>query len=194
MLIVEDCIVSEDIVDSVFCCPLGKCKGMCCVEGDAGAPLEKAEVSELKKILPKIKKYMTKEGLAVVRQQGVSDLDNDNKPCTPLVDGRECAYAVWCDGVAMCAIEQAYNDGVIQFRKPVSCHLYPIRVDDFSEFRAVNYHRWDVCRCAVEAGKETGVPLYQYLKEPLVRKFGQSWYDELLSQVARYMRRKKNKK
>lgn len=194
MLIVEDCIVSEDIADSLFCCALDKCKGQCCVEGDAGAPLEEVEIPVLQQILPKLKPYMTVEGLEVVQRQGVSDTDPDLNPCTPLVNGRECAFTVWRDGTAMCAIEQAYNDGVISFRKPVSCHLYPIRVDDYGEFRAVNYHRWDVCRCAVAEGRAAGMPLYRYLEEPLVRKFGREWYDELLYQIEQFKERQKDNK
>jgi hypothetical protein len=143
------------------------------------------EIPILEQILSQVRPYMTEEGRRVVDNEGVSSLDNAADPCTPLVDNRECAYVAWgSDGTAYCAIEQAYRNGCIAFPKPVSCHLYPIRVDDFGEFTAVNYHEWDVCSCARIKGKETGIPLYRYLEQPLIRRFGQSWYDELLEQIA----------
>jgi hypothetical protein len=180
MLIVKDCIISEDIAERRFRCDLAQCKGQCCVDGDCGAPLEEAEIAILEQILPEVEPYMTQEGLKVVHEEGVSTLDNAAEPCTPLVNNRECAYVAWgTDGTAYCAIEQAYRDGKIQFMKPISCHLYPIRVDEFGEFKALNYHQWDICRCAMAKGE----PLYQYLKEPLIRRFGQDWYDELLEAI-----------
>ena len=185
MLIVQNAIVSEDVVDRCFCCDLAQSKGCCCVEGDFGAPLLEEEIPILEQILSQVRPYMTEEGRRVVDNEGVSSLDNAADPCTPLVDNRECAYVAWgSDGTAYCAIEQAYRNGCIAFPKPVSCHLYPIRVDDFGEFTAVNYHEWDVCSCARIKGKETGIPLYRYLEQPLIRRFGQSWYDELLEQIA----------
>lgn len=184
MLIVDNAIVSDNIVDKCFCCDLAQCKGECCVEGDCGAPLLEEEIPVLEEILPQVKPYMTAEGIAVVEKEGVSALDNIEEPCTPLVNNRECAYVAWGeDGTAYCAIEQAFRDGKIGWKKPVSCHLYPLRIDDFGEFISVNYHEWDICRCAVAKGKECGVPLYEYLKEPLIRRFGEKWYDELLEQV-----------
>lgn len=185
MLIVKESIVSDDIADCRFCCDLAQCKGQCCVEGDYGAPLTDDEVDTLQRILPQVLPYMTAEGRSVVEREGVSTLDNAAEPCTPLVNNRECAYVAWADdGTALCAIEQACRDGKTDFLKPVSCHLYPIRVDNYGEFTAVNYHRWDVCRCAVTKGNECGVPLYQYLREPLIRRFGQEWYDELLQAIS----------
>lgn len=183
MLIVSNCIVSEDIVDRCFCCPLSECKGQCCVEGDAGAPLEEEEVADLERILPQVKPYMTEKGLAAIEEQGVAVREDGFGISTPLVDDRECAFVAWgTDGTAYCAIEQAWRDGKTDFMKPVSCHLYPLRLDNYGEFVAVNYHQWDICRCA--ANHPDGKPLYQYLREPLVRRFGQAWYDELLEQIA----------
>lgn len=189
MLIVKESIVSDDIAEHRFCCDLAQCKGRCCIEGDYGAPLLEEEVPVLQRILPAVEPYMTEAGRAVIAEQGVSTLDNAAEPCTPLVNNRECAYVAWTpDGTALCAIEQAFRDGKTDFMKPVSCHLYPIRVDEYGEFTAVNYHQWDVCRCAVAKGEECGVPLYQYLREPLIRRFGQAWYDELLEAVATQQR------
>lgn len=183
-MIVEDSIVSDDLALACFCCDLQQCHGACCVEGDSGAPLDEEELATLESIFPKVRPYMAEAGIAVVEQQGVAVRDAEGSLGTPLVAGRECAYAIEENGLTLCAIEKAYRDGVIEYQKPVSCHLYPVRVEDFGEFRAVNYHRWDVCRCAVQKGRETGVPLYQYLKEPLIRRFGEAWYEELCEEIA----------
>ena len=192
MLIVQDCIVTEDLVDKCFACDLAQCKGACCIEGDCGAPLLEEEIPILEKVLPEVEPYMTAEGLDVVHREGVSALDNAAEPCTPLVNNRECAYVAWGeDGTAYCAIEQAFRDGKIDWKKPVSCHLYPIRVDIFGQFTAVNYHQWDICRCAVKCGNTCGIPLYEYLKEPLVRRFGEAWYADLLAAVHEYQERHK---
>lgn len=182
MLIVDDCIISDHLADLRFCCDLAQCKGACCVEGDCGAPLDADEIPILERIYPDVKAYMTPQGVAAVEEQGVSALDVDKLPCTPLVDNRECAYAVREDGITLCAIEKAWRAGKVDFPKPISCHLYPVRIEDFGEFKAVNYHEWDICRCALRKGREEGRPLYQYLREPLIRRFGQDWYDELVAQ------------
>lgn len=192
MLIVKDCIISEDIAEKRFCCDLAKCKGECCIEGDCGAPLEESEIPILERILPEVEPYMTPEGIKVVREEGVAAEDNAGEPCTPLINNRECAYICYGDdGKALCAIEKAYRDGKIDWMKPVSCHLYPVRVDVFGEFTAVNYHKWDICQCAVAKGKECGEPLYKYLKDPLIRRFGQEWYDELVKQAEAWNERNK---
>lgn len=182
MIIVDDCIISDNLADVKFCCDLAACKGACCVEGDCGAPLDKDEIPVLERIYPCVKPYMTEEGIAVVERDGVSSVDVDGLPCTPLVNNCECAYAVVEDGVTLCAIEKAWRAGEIDFQKPISCHLYPVRIEDYGEFKAVNYHEWDICRCAVRKGKDAGLPLYKYLETPLVRRFGQEWYDELCVQ------------
>lgn len=180
MLIIGDTIVSDDIVERHFCCQLQCCKGQCCVEGDCGAPLERDEIPILERILDTIKPYMTEAGWQEVEQTGVWVYDNDFEPCTPLINNRECAYiAQDATGTAFCAIEKAFRDGRIDFMKPISCHLYPIRVDRYPEFSAVNYHQWEVC--GTQGNVANAQPLYRYLKEPLIRKFGQQWYDELLS-------------
>ena len=187
MIIVGNTIVSDDIADCRFRCDLACCKGACCVEGDSGAPLREEEVAVLEALLPEVEPYMTPEGIAAVHAHGVAIRDNDGDLGTPLVDGGACAYITYDgNGCALCAIEKAYRAKNFQFStfnyqfpKPVSCHLYPIRVEDYGEFTAVNYHQWDICRCA----KGNGEPLYMYLKEPLVRRFGQQWYDELLQEI-----------
>lgn len=184
MLIVQSAIVSDNIADRCFSCQLSKCKGACCVEGDRGAPLTPDEVDTINSILPQVRPYMTEAGLLVVDSVGPSAIDSDGDLGTSLVNGCECAFVTFTDdGTALCAIERAFLDGKTDFRKPVSCHLYPIRIEDYGEFQAVNYHEWDICRCAVVKGREDGIPLYQYLKEPLIRRFGEDWYQELLEQI-----------
>lgn len=184
MLIVDDCIISDNLADVCFCCDLASCKGACCVEGDSGAPLDADEVPVLERIYPSVKPYMTAAGIDVVEREGVSAIDVDGLPCTPLVESRECAYAVVENGLTLCAIEKAWRDGKIDYQKPISCHLYPVRIEDYGEFKAVNYHEWDICRCAVMKGRGEGIPLYRYLEQPLVRRFGQAWYDELCDQIS----------
>ncbi|MBP3763244.1 MAG: DUF3109 family protein [Bacteroidales bacterium] len=180
MIVVKNSIVSDDVADQCFGCDLACCKGACCVEGDSGAPLLEEEVAVLETVLPEVKPYMTEEGLRAVECQGVAVRDKDGDLGTPLIAGGACAYITYADGCTLCAIEKACRDGRIGFLKPVSCHLYPIRVEDYGEFTAVNYHRWDICRPA----KGQGEPLYKYLKEPLIRRFGAEWYDELLHEIS----------
>ncbi|MGJ8665061.1 MAG: DUF3109 family protein [Patiriisocius sp.] len=173
-------IVSEDLIEKDFVCNLGACKGECCVAGEAGAPVSKEEVSILKEIYPKVKPFLRPEGIASIEAQGthiVSDLDELE---TPLVNGEECAYVNFSEnGTAGCGIEDAYNAGEIDFKKPISCHLYPVRVQDYSEFAAVNYHKWPICNDACTLGNELKVPVYKFVKEALIRKFGVHWYAEL---------------
>lgn len=187
MIIVENSIISEDIADKCFCCDLDQCRGMCCVEGDAGAPLEKSEIPILDEIFPKIRPYMTAEGIAEAERNGLHTTDSEGVLCTPLVNNRECIFTIFEEGIAKCAIEKAFFDKKITFRKPVSCHLYPLRIDDYGEFQTVNYHTWDVCKTAVCKGEKEQMPLYIYLKEPLIRKFGEKWYNELVERCEEFL-------
>ncbi|PKG50069.1 DUF3109 family protein [Olleya sp. 1-3] len=173
-------IVSESIIEKDFVCNLSACKGACCVEGDAGAPLSEEEARILKEIYPKVKPYLREEGIASIEAQGTSIITGFGDLETPLVGGAECAYVTFDDKkTAMCGIEQAYNAGEVEWKKPVSCHLYPIRVKDYTEFSAVNYDKWDICDDACSLGKELQVPVYKFVKEALVRRFGEDWYTEL---------------
>lgn len=173
-------IVSEDIINKDFVCNLSACKGQCCIDGDAGAPLDEAETQILKAIYPKIKPYLRLEGIAAIEAQGTHITTELGELETPLINGADCAYVIFDDKkVAMCAIEEAYNQGDIEWKKPVSCHLYPVRVKDYTEFSAVNYHRWPICDDACILGKELQVPVYKFVKEALIRKFGEDWYTEL---------------
>lgn len=173
-------IVSEDIIEKDFLCNLSACKGACCIDGDAGAPLEKEEVQILKDIYPKVKPFMREEGIKVVEAQGTSITTEHGELETPLINGADCAYVAFDDkGIALCAIEEAYNQGEVDWKKPISCHLYPVRVKEYSSFSAVNYHQWYICDDACALGKELQVPIYKFVKEALVRKFGEAWYTEL---------------
>ncbi|HZW77859.1 MAG TPA: DUF3109 family protein [Flavobacteriaceae bacterium] len=173
-------IVSEDIIEKDFVCNLNACKGACCIEGDAGAPLEKEEVDILWNLYPKIKPFLRPQGIRAIEQQGTHVETPGGEFETPLVNGGECAYVTFTEtGIATCGIEDAYNAGVIDFQKPVSCHLYPIRVQEYSEFSALNYHRWPICDPACALGKELRVPIYKFVKNALIRKFGEDWYLEL---------------
>jgi hypothetical protein len=173
-------LVSEDIIENDFVCNLSACKGACCVEGDAGAPLEKKEVGILEELYPKIKPFLRKEGIEAIEAQGTSITSPLGELETPLINGADCAYVIFDDkNKALCGIEEAYNQGAIDWKKPVSCHLYPVRVKDYSEFSAVNYDRWHICDDACTLGKELQVPIYKFVKQALIRKFGEAWYQEL---------------
>ena len=173
-------IVTEDLLEKDFVCNISKCKGICCVAGEAGAPLEKEEVQILEGIYPTLKPYLRQEGIEAIEVQGTSVVSDFGELETPLVNGSECVYVVFDENkTAHCGIEQAYNDGKVNWKKPISCHLYPVRVKDYSEFAAVNYHSWDICNDACTLGKELKVPVYEFVKEALVRKFGEDWYSQL---------------
>ena len=173
-------LVSEDIIEKDFVCNLSTCKGICCVEGEAGAPLEEKETHILSEIFPKVKPFMRSEGIKAVTTQGTSIKTEDGELETPLINGGDCAYVTFnAEGIAMCAIEEAYNQGEIDWKKPISCHLYPIRVQEYSEFAAVNYHKWEICDDACSLGKELQIPVYKFVKQALIRKFGEEWYTEL---------------
>ncbi len=173
-------IVSEDIIEKDFICNLSACKGACCVDGDAGAPLDKEEAEILKNIYPRVKPFLRKEGRKAIENQGTSIITKGGEIETPLINGGDCAYVIFDEKkIALCGIEEAYNQGEIKWKKPVSCHLYPVRVKDYSEFSAVNYHRWQICDDACMLGKELQVPVYKFVKEALIRKFGEDWYTEL---------------
>src|SRR5690554_3071866 len=172
-------IVSEDILEKELVCNLSVCKGACCVDGDAGAPLSKEETKILEEIYPILKPYLREEGIKAIEEQGKWITGWDSGLETPLIEGKDCAYVIFDGATALCGIEQAYNEGKIGWKKPISCHLYPIRIKEFSDFSAVNYDRWDICNDACTLGKELGVPVYKFVKEALIRHFGQKWYEEL---------------
>ena len=180
MIQIDDKLISEDLFSEEFVCNLAKCKGICCVEGDAGAPLDEDETKILDEIYPKIKSYLRPEGIQAIEEQGTYTLDFEGDLVTPLVNNAECAYVIFDEkGYTKCAIEKAYEDGVIDWQKPISCHLSPIRITEYSNFSAINYHEWDICSDACTLGKELGVKVYQFLKKPLIRKYGEEFYQTL---------------
>ncbi|GGC89825.1 hypothetical protein GCM10011508_16380 [Flavobacterium lutivivi] len=172
-------IVSEDVLVKEFVCNLSACHGACCIDGDAGAPLSKEETEILEKIYPKIKPFLRPEGIASIEEKGTWVVGTDQDLETPLIDNKDCAYVIFDGKTALCGIEQAYNQGLIDWKKPVSCHLYPVRIKEFSSFSAVNYDRWDICNDACSLGKELKIPVYKFVKEALIRRFGKEWYEEL---------------
>jgi hypothetical protein len=179
MLRIDDTLISLDLLDKKFCCHLDKCKGLCCVKGDSGAPLTDAEVKLLPEIIEKVKPYMRQEGIESIEKQGTSVIDSDHEYVTPLINGEECVYTIFEDGIAKCAIEKAWLEKVISFQKPVSCHLYPVRVKQYESFDAVNYDKWDICQAARALGDRKGIPVFQFVKDALVRRFGENWYNRL---------------
>lgn len=179
MIQIGNTLVSFDIFEKKFCCDLARCKGACCIEGDAGAPLDREEPELIEANYEGIRPFMRPEGVEAVREQGFAVIDSDGDLGTPLIEGRDCAYAIEENGICWCAIEKAWSQGKSAFRKPVSCHLYPIRVSDFGEFRALNYHKWEICRGACEKGEREGIPVYRFLREALIDRYGEEWYRQL---------------
>ncbi len=183
MIIIQDKLVSDDVIKKQFKCNLNACKGACCIEGDTGAPLEEEERNTLEEIYSIVEPYLTEEGKQAIEEQGKSVYFPEAEEFgTPLIGGGPCAYLNFSeDGIVMCGIEQAYFDGKIEFRKPISCQLYPIRVEknETVGFEALNYDIWDICSAACQLGKEEQLPIYQFLKDALTRKYGKEFFDEL---------------
>ncbi len=181
MLIVQEVLISTELFTEQFVCNLKACKGACCWEGDWGAPLESAELHTLERIYEDIQPYLTIAGRAVIENEGAYTYYKEPKEYgTPLVDGKACAYLTYDErGVAQCGIEKAYEAGATDFRKPVSCHLYPVRVKRKKNFEALNYDRWDICSAACTLGKELQMPVYQFVRDALIRKYGPDFFEEL---------------
>lgn len=179
MLRIGDTIFSLDILEKKFRCSLPHCLGNCCRYGDAGAPLTNDEAEILDDIFPAVISYLRPEGLDAIKLKGTSVIDTDGEKVTPLIGNEECAYTMIHNGILMCALEKAWSDKRTDFRKPLSCHLFPVRIKQYSGFRAVNYHELDICRTARERGLKEGIYVYKFLKEPLKRALGKDLYEEL---------------
>jgi hypothetical protein len=180
VLQIDDTLVSLDLIERFFACDMAHCRGACCIEGDAGAPLEEEEFNLLNEILPAIWDDLAPAAQAVVRRQGIAYIDAEGDIVTSIVDGKDCIFTCSdAGGICRCAIEKAFRQERINFFKPLSCHLYPVRITRYNAFAAVNYHRWKICRAAEIAGERIGMPLYRFLREPLIRRFGQIWYEQL---------------
>lgn len=181
MIAIDKTLISEDVLDKKFVCDLNACKGECCIAGDSGAPLEKDELEILESVLEKVKPYMVKKGINAIEKHGSYVIDSDGDYTTTLVsEGGECAFVFFDENkIAKCSFEQAFYDGKINWKKPISCHLYPIRITKHKGYDAVNYNKWDICSPACECGKKLDVPVYKFLKEPLIRKYGKEWFKQL---------------
>jgi hypothetical protein len=180
MFAVKNTLVSDDILDRKFICDLNACKGACCVEGDAGAPLEEGEIKIMAEIIEHVKPNMSADGLLELEKQGLFVTDYDGDFVTPLVNGnKHCIYTIFENGIAQCSIEKTYNEGKIAFKKPLSCHLYPIRTSSVNGYEVLNYNEWGICRPACALGERHKVAVHKFLQEPLIRKYGEEWYKEL---------------
>lgn len=180
MIQIDDKLISDNLFDKKFVCDLNACKGACCIEGDAGAPLEKEETKILDKIFSKVKPYLRPEGVKAIEEQGKWIKAKDGELETPLVNGAECAYVIFDEkGITKCGIEKAYEEGKVEYKKPISCHLYPIRTKETKAGTILNYDEWDICKPACACGKKLDVKVYAFLKEPIERKFGKTFFKEL---------------
>ena len=189
MLQIKDTIVSLDIAERFFTCDIASCLGECCIEGDAGAPITEDEYKKIKEILPLIWDDLMPRAKEEIEAYGVAYVDEEGDLVTQIIDGKNCVFSCYgSNGMCLCAIERAYREGRVDFMKPISCHLYPLRLKEYPSFTAVSYHRWKICKAAEVLGRKRGVRLYEFLKEPLVRRFGKEWYDELVTACELYLK------
>lgn len=189
MLQIKDTIVSLDIAERFFTCDIASCLGECCIEGDAGAPITEDEYKKIKEILPLIWDVLMPRAKEEIEANGVAYVDEEGDLVTQIIDGKNCVFSCYGNnGMCLCAIEKAYREGRVDFMKPISCHLYPLRLKEYPSFTAVSYHRWKICKAAEVLGRKRGVRLYEFLKEPLVRRFGKEWYDELVTACELYLK------
>ena len=179
MVQIENKLVSLDIFEKRFFCALDKCEGYCCVEGESGAPLEEKETVILENIFPNIRHFLQDKALKTIEEKGAWETDIENEKVTPLINGAECVYAIFEDNICKCAIEKAYNKGLTDFIKPISCHLYPIRISKMNGIEAINYQKWYLCDCARKLGLEKNIPVFRFLKEAIIRKYGEAFFNEM---------------
>lgn len=191
MLEIGKTLISLDLITSYFTCNLTACKGACCVTGNSGAPLESYEVKKLEDIYPSLRAFLCEESVRTIEEHGTSVTDIEKDTVTPLNDGKECAYTLFENGIARCAIEKAFNEGVIDFRKPVSCYLYPVRIKKYRQFDAVNYDRWEICHPATKLGDDLQMPVYSFVKDALTQNYGGEWFN-LLEIAAKNLNIEKN--
>lgn len=188
MLEIQNTLVTLDLIEEFFCCDLEKCKGECCIEGDAGAPVTEAEVEKIKESLSTIEADMLPRAIEEVKANGVAYVDEEGDLVTTILDGRNCAFTCYAPGgICLCALEKAWREGRTAWKKPASCSLYPLRITEYPTFTAVNYHRWNICRDAVALGRKKGIRLYQFLEGPLTERFGAEWYAELCEAATAYL-------
>tara|TARA_B100000780_G_C21114093_1_gene450532 strand:- start:1223 stop:1807 length:585 start_codon:yes stop_codon:yes gene_type:complete len=194
MVEIEDKIISDELFEKKFVCDLQKCKGGCCVEGDSGAPLNSNEIKDITKNLSTIKSEMSPKGLNAIKKNNFHYIDSDGDKVTKLVDGKECVFVIFDkNNIAKCSIESAYRKKKINFNKPISCHLYPVRVVKYDSFTAVNVDSWHVCKPACECGIELNVPVFKFLKDAIVRSWGLDFFSKLDSVYDAFFNEKKSK-
>ena len=180
MIQIRDTILSDEIFEEAFICDLCKCKGACCVEGDSGAPLEVEEFEAIQRILLEIWDELSSPAKKLIEKQGIAYTDYDGELVTSIINGKECVFTYFDEsGVCKCLIDKAFREKRVSVPKPISCHLYPIRLQQFADFTAINYNEWKICKPAVRLGQQKGVKIYEFLREPLIRKFGEEWYREV---------------
>lgn len=188
MLQIQNTLVTLDMAEVFFCCDLEACHGECCIEGDAGAPVTEEECERIKAVLPVVEDHLLPAARRVIDGQGVAYVDEEGDLVTSIIEGKNCVFTCYDkSGCCMCALEKAFLEGKSDFRKPMSCYLYPVRITEYPSFTAVNYHRWKICKKAEVLGRKLGVRLYQFLKEPLTERFGKDWYDELCLACEAYL-------
>lgn len=188
MLQIQNALVSLDLAEEFFVCDLAKCLGQCCIEGDAGAPITEDEKKKLEEVLPVVWDDLLPAAREVIERQGVAYTDEEGDLVTSIVDGRDCVFTTYAPGgMCLCAVEKAFRERKCDWRKPMSCYLYPLRLTEYPDFTAVNYHRWKICKCARTLGRKEGVRLYEFMRGPLTERFGAEWYDELKQACEAYL-------
>ena len=179
MLQIQNALVSLDVIEKYFCCDLDVCHGACCIEGDAGAPVTIDEVATIEEEWHKAAPFMQTKCIEKVEKEGVAYVDQEGDLVTTIIDGKDCAFTHHCGDMCLCALEKVYRERKSTFCKPISCALYPVRITEYPTFTAVNLHMWNICKCAFQKGEKEKIRVYEFLKEPLIRRFGQEWYEEL---------------
>lgn len=188
MLQIKDALVTLDLAEQYFHCDLDKCLGECCIEGDAGAPITRNEYEILKTLVDIVRPDLLPAAIKRIEEAGVGYIDEEGDLVTQIVDGKNCVFTTYGPGgKCLCAIEKAYREGRTDFRKPMSCYLYPLRLTEYPTFTAVNYHRWKICKCAEVLGRANGTRLYQFMRQPLIERFGEEWYEELAQACQAYL-------
>lgn len=192
MIAIDNTLISDEVIEKQFVCNLDKCKGGCCVDGDTGAPITQEEANIIEDIYPQIKHLLSPKAIELIEEEGTHTFDDEYGLVTPAIDGGICAYGYYDEkGIVKCAMEHEYLAGNIDFKKPISCHLFPIRITEYETYDAVNYEpRETLCKPACKLGKSLQVPVYQFLKEPLIRKYGEAFYETLDAVAKEYFEKK----